>query len=203
MSSDLTTPATRQRLATERERVISTLSEQFAQGDLEVEDFERRLDELHRCTSLAELATHAQGLPSTAPPPSAPTALVPMDQAPKHKQVLAIFGSTARKGTWAVPRKLNVTATFGNIELDFRDARLPAGLVEVEAHAVFGNIELVVPPHLAVETEGAGIFGNFEHRERAPATPDPEAPFLRVKGAAVFGNIEVSTKLPRTTTRKP
>jgi hypothetical protein len=70
-----------------------------------------------------------------------------------------------------------------------------APLVEVAAMATFGNIEIIVPPHLAVETEGNGILGSVAQLTRAPREPDPGAPLLRVRGTAVFGNIEVVTRL--------
>lgn len=186
-------------LHAERERLISHFSERFSVGVIEVEEFERRLGELHRSTSLVELQRQAPGLlvspgaESLAIRPAA--ALIPAEQAPSQKQVLAVFGSTERRGTWTGPRRLKVSAVFGNVTLDFRDARLPAGTVDIEVNAAFGNVEILVPPSLAVETEGAGVFGNFEHMERAPAIRKPDAPLLHIKCIAVFGNIEISTRL--------
>lgn len=184
-------------LHAERERVIGQLSQLFSEGELELEEFERRLDELHRSASLAELQRHTEGLPAAPSGNIQPTTeLVPALQAPAQKQVLAVFGSTERRGTWTVPRRLKVSAAFGNVTLDFREARLPAGTVDVEVKAAFANVEILVPPSLAVETEGAGVFGNFEHMERAPAIQEANAPLLRIKGVAVFGNIEIQTRLP-------
>lgn len=191
-------PHEQRKLHAERERLIAGLSDRFSAGDLEIDDFERRLDDLHRATSLTELHAAAPDLwvaPEANAVPQTSTALVPAEAAPSQKKVLAIFGSSERHGTWTVPRRLTIAAVFGNIQLDFREARLPTGVVDVEVRAVFGNVEIFVPPQLAVETEGAGVFGNFEHMERAPAVPDPQAPLLRITGVSVFGNIEIVTRL--------
>jgi hypothetical protein len=85
--------------------------------------------------------------------------------------------------------------------LDFREARLPAGPVEVDLRAVMSSAEIIVPPGLAVETEGMAIMGTFEHVDRAPAHPDPEAPLLRVRGFAFMGSVEIKMRLPGETER--
>ena len=74
-------------------------------------------------------------------------------------------------------------------------ARLPAGVVDIDLRAVMSSIEILVPPGLAVETEGVAIMGSFEHVDRAPAHPDPDAPLLRVRGIALMGSVEIKMRL--------
>jgi hypothetical protein len=106
------------------------------------------------------------------------------------------MSSTERRGPWTVPRNLAVRSTMSSTVLDFRDARLPAGPVEIDLRAIMSSIEIIVPPGLAVETEGAAIMGSFEHVDRAPAQPDPDAPLLRVRGLAFMGSVEIRMRLP-------
>jgi len=60
---------------------------------------------------------------------------------------------------------------------------------------VFGSIEIIVPPNLAVESAGASILGSFEGIQRVPRDPDPDLPILRVQGRAILGSIEVRTEV--------
>jgi hypothetical protein len=106
------------------------------------------------------------------------------------------MGATERRGPWTVPRHLVVRATMSSTVLDFRDARLPAGPVQLDLRAIMSSIEIIVPPGLAVETEGAAVMGSFEHVDRAPAQPDPDAPLLRVRGLAFMGSVEIRMQLP-------
>ena len=76
------------------------------------------------------------------------------------------------------------------IETEFLAAQL------VALRAVMSSVEIIVPPGLAVETEGTAIMGTFEHVDRAPAHPDPEAPLLRVHGLALMGSVEIKMRLP-------
>jgi hypothetical protein len=121
---------------------------------------------------------------------------VPASDVRPVQTVRVLMGSTERRGSWSVPRQMNVRTTMGSTVLDFRDARLPAGPVEVQLRTLMGSAEIIVPPGLAVETEGSAIMGTFEHVDRAPAHPDPDAPLLRIRGLAVMGSVEIKMRLP-------
>ena len=96
-----------------------------------------------------------------------------------------------------MPRKVRVRATMSSTVLDLREARLPAGAVEIDLRAIMSSIEILVPPGLAVETEGMAIMGTFEHVDRAPAHPDPDAPLLRACAASrLMGSVEIKMRMP-------
>jgi hypothetical protein len=183
-----------------RDQLIDRLSAGFAEGAIDTEEFERRVTVVHRSESVAELEALLADLPDPGhalAPVTPPRALVPAAAANPRARTLSILGSTTRKGSWTVPRRLEVKAIFGNVELDFRDAIMPAGVVELAVSAVFGNIEITVPPHLAIEADGNAILGNFDHVSRAPSEASPDSPVLRVTGTTVFGNVEIHMRLPR------
>jgi len=180
----------------ERERTIALLSDRFAQGELEIEEFEERVTVAHRAQAAEELAALLADL---SPPPSEPAtaqALAVANDAPERGEATAIFGGTRREGAWAVPRHLRVTAFFGGVELDLRTARLPPGLVDIDVTATFGGVQVIVPPTLAVEVHGTAIFGGFEHMDRTSSAPDSDLPVVRIHGRAIFGGVSVETRLP-------
>jgi hypothetical protein len=181
-----------------RERVIGALQEHFAQGTIEVEEFERRVTRAHQEAAPAAIRALLDDLPALAgaEPCAATAALVPAAEVRPTQTVRALMSSTERRGPWVVPRRLGVRTVMSSTVLDFRDARLPAGPVEIDLRAVMSSVEIVVPPGLAVEMEGAAVMGSFEHLDRAPAHPDPEAPLLRVRGLVVMGSVEIKMRLP-------
>ena len=179
-----------------RNRVIAVLSDAYAHDALDVDEFERRITLAHRQGGHDELASLIRDL---APP----TAALVIAQAPaslrptvERKRILAVLGSVERRGPWTPARHNRVVATLGNVVLDFREASLAAGAIEVEVRAVLGNVEIIVPPWLAVEMDGTAVLGNVEHAERSPSQPDATRPLLRIRGVAVFGNVEIHTWLP-------
>jgi hypothetical protein len=124
---------------------------------------------------------------------------------------VAVFGDSARSGSWLPPDRLYAVAGFGNVKLDFRDADLPEGPTEIRAFAVFGNVELLVPRSLDVELNGVSVFGSIKHHSDrqagrklldrvlgkpppppAPPAEDDEDRWLVVQGWAVFGNVRVT-----------
>ena len=82
------------------------------------------------------------------------------------------------------------------MQVDLREALFPNGVVEMEVKAVFGGVQIIVPPTLAVECHGVAILGGFENLNRAPANSAPSAPLLRVRGRVLFGGVQIETRLP-------
>jgi hypothetical protein len=182
-----------------RERAIAVLSEGFANDALDVEEFERRVTLAHTSESAEEIAALTSDLSaSTTALAKATVTLAPAtpDDGVAPETVYAIFGGVDRRGTWNVPRRWRVVAAFGGAQLDLREARFPTGVIDLTVKAVFGGVQIIVPPGLAVEVQGTAIMGGFQNVNRAPAHPDPEAPLLRIRGLALMGGVEITMRLP-------
>ena len=184
-----------------RERTIAALSEGFANDALDVEEFERRVTLAHtsesrrgdrrahlRSAGLDDGAGQGHGRPGARPR---------ADEVVAPETVYAIFGGVDRRGTWNVPRRWRVIAAFGGAQLDLREARFPTGVIDLEVKAVFGGVQIIVPPGLAVEVHGTAIMGGFQNVNRAPAHPDPDAPLLRIHGLALMGGVDITMRLAR------
>lgn len=187
-----------------REAVITRLTEAFAEELFDVEEFDRRIDLAHRATAVAVL----DDLVVDVTAPATTTALVPhaaeaIERAdrPPRKRMLAIFGGWNKAGRWTVPRKLRVVCVFGGGTLDFRDADFGPGVTELHITAVFGGLEIIVPPHLAVDCDASAILGGFEEVSRGH-TPDPGRALLRITGLAMFGGVSIETRLPGESSRQ-
>jgi hypothetical protein len=183
-----------------RERAIAALQEHFAHDDLDVEEFERRVTQAHTAESLEALAALTHDLaPLESEPAAAPsgtTALVPAADVHASQTVRGLMSATTRSGPWSVPRRMDVKATMSAVVLDFRDARFPAGAVDIHIRALMSSVEIVVPPGLSVETDGSAIMGTFEEINRAPSDPDPAAPLLRIHGRAFMSAVDIQMRLP-------
>ncbi len=181
-----------------RERAIAALSDGFANDALDVDEFERRVTLAHTSDSPEEIAALTTDLPaSTTALAKATVALAPAraDEGVAPETVYAIFGGVDRRGTWNVPRRWRVVAAFGGAQLDLREARFPTGVIDLEVKAVFGGVQIIVPPGLAVEVHGTAIMGGFQDVNRAPAHPDPDAPLLRIHGLALMGGVDITMRL--------
>jgi hypothetical protein len=184
-----------------REQVIARLSDAYAADLFEVEELERRLDLAHNARTVAELDQLTADL--AAPTPTTSTALVPasplaIDDPMRvdYKRLRVVMSSVERRGRWTVPKQLAVRTFWGNVELDFRDASLGAGITTIHVRATMANVEIILPPNLAIDVDVSSFAGNVEERHRVPPDLDPSRPMLRIVGKVRFGNLEISTRLP-------
>jgi hypothetical protein len=180
-----------------RERVIAQLSEAFAHGTLDMDELERRVTVAHTARSPAEVEALVAGLtPAVAAPLAPRVETLPAAHVQPTGRLLCVMGGASRRGVWTVPRHLKVTTIFGGAELDFREARLPAGPVDMVITSVMGGVHVVVPPGLAVEAYGSAVMGGFEEVHRSAPNLDPDAPLLRIHGLAVMGGVQIEMRLP-------
>jgi predicted membrane protein len=83
-----------------------------------------------------------------------------------------------------------VSAVFGSMELDLREASLADGEAVLEATVVFGGLELRVPREWRVTIETTTLFGGTEIKRSQP-DPSEAVGELTVISTMVFGGIEV------------
>lgn len=183
-----------------RAQTIEQLTNAFTRDELGLDEFEQRLNGAYAAAARpdlealvcdlslesTELETELVAAPSTG--------LAAVERPARGQRAVAILGSVERRGHWAVARSSGALAVLGSIVIDLRDVTLPPGVTTLEVSAVLGSIEILVPPNLAVESEGTGILGSFEGVHHLPPEPDPDLPVLRVRGRAVLGSIEVVTR---------
>jgi predicted membrane protein len=86
---------------------------------------------------------------------------------------------------------------LGNVELDLRDPVIGPGVSVIEAVAVLGNIEITIPPDVAVESDGDSLLGSFvlKYIGRASAAA-PTDRTVRIVGTAYASSVEITVKGP-------
>lgn len=114
---------------------------------------------------------------------------------PPNTGVVAMFGENKREGRWWLPRHLRVLAVFGSATVDLREAQVDQGLSVIQAVAILGNIEIIVPPEIGVECAGDALAGSFELKFEGRATTAVRGDrIVRVTGSAFSGAVTVIVK---------
>jgi predicted membrane protein len=101
--------------------------------------------------------------------------------------VTAVMGGFTRRVTTPDFRGGEVTVVMGGCELDLRDCSIN-GEAELNVFAVFGGIEIRVPPDWCVIMHGTPIMGGFEEKTATPPNNDKR---LRITGSVIMGGLEV------------
>jgi hypothetical protein len=191
----------------DRERVAEVLRDALAEGRLDMEEFEERLDATYKARTYGELAPITRDLPvGGVVPPSVSLVKEPEGGVSWRSRIVGGEGSSTwavavmsgfqRRGRWTVPRRFNCFAFWGGGEIDLREANFAAGEVEINCVAIMGGMQVIVPPGVEVVVRGIGIMGGFDHREEG-VPGDPGAPRVVVTGFAFWGGVGVERKLTR------
>ncbi len=216
----------------ERARKLATemLMERLADDALDLEEFERRLDQVNAAAEVEEIAKILGQVAAAnpyAPIPrgwkvaDSPASAADMPElVPKRKPgrlrrlgrqnkvVLALQDGSGRVGRWAPSKHVWVINMLGGAVMDFREATLPRGVTEVTVFCIMGDVEIVVPLDIQVEFGGLGLIGGFDY-EPTVGVSNPDAPTLRINGVSCLGGVTVSVRdrgeeapAPRTVPRK-
>lgn len=113
------------------------------------------------------------------------------NRSPDDLNLLAIFNGAEERIDSESFAGGELTAIFGSVEVDLRQATPATQPVTINAFALFGGIEIEIPDGWHVRRDVIGIFGGTEDgRKHKPS--DPAAPVdLIVTGFALFGGIEI------------
>ena len=206
-------------LEAQRKQTVDALCEDFANDALDLDEFERRVDLAHKAASpadlkklLADLPSGRQKVPSEGSAAVASDAPVPgglvqaspvsPDLVRERQFVLSLFGGSSRKGAWTPARHVICANVLGGMQLDFREARLGPGVTEVTVFSTLGGVDIIVPPGLQVDFDGAGIMGGFDMSDEVTPVQDSSAPILRVNGLAILCGVDVVVRQPGETARE-
>ncbi|MEV0179591.1 DUF1707 domain-containing protein [Streptomyces sp. NPDC050625] len=192
----------------DRERVAEVLRDALAEGRLDMEEFEERLEETYKARTYRELAPITRDLPGpdVAAPPVVSLRKDPVESGSWAGRITGSEGSPAwavaimsgfqRKGRWTMPKRLNCFTFWGGGEIDLREADFADREVEINCVAIMGGVQVIVPPGVEVVVRGIGIMGGFDHREEGVGA-EPGAPRVIVSGFAFWGGVGVERKVTR------
>ncbi|MEU1531440.1 DUF1707 SHOCT-like domain-containing protein [Streptomyces fagopyri] len=190
----------------DRERVAEQLRDALAEGRLDMEEFEERLEAAFKARTYRDLAPLTRDLPGSAAATPVNMVKEPAASGSWAARIVggegssgwgvAILSGFERKGRWTVPRRFSSFAFMGGGEIDLREANFADREVVINCVAVMGGVNVVVPPGVEVVVRGIGIMGGFDHREEG-RPGDPGAPRVIVTGFAFWGGVGVERKITR------
>ena len=168
----------------DRELVVTLLGEAVADGRLTLDEHAERLEVALAARTLGDLSRLTADLTL---PSGQPIRLYP------RRSVAATFARERRDGRWVVPENFPVTALFGNVVLDLREAVLQKPRITIHATAVAGQIRLIVPAGIAVELVGQSFLGARSVRGRtvASAPSEPVTAVIEVRTLTIGGSVKV------------
>jgi predicted membrane protein len=136
--------------------------------------------------SYAEVEQGTGGVDAGSSPLSSPPPYAPSDSI---ISAMAILGAVQRRNSSQDFRGGNLTAFMGGCEVDLRSAGI-AGTTEpvLDVFAMWGGIEIRVPPEWTVVCHVDPILGGFEDKTHPPKEATRR---LIIRGTVIMGGMEV------------
>jgi hypothetical protein len=181
----------------DRDQVAELLRLAAGDGRLSPEELDDRLERALTARTYAELAVLTADLP--AAPGAAIAAVIPGTVSATPKECVRIHvhgGSHQRKGSWVVPKAMDIKLTGGTVTLDFTDAVITQPLLRVTAEVHGGTLSLITGPAMVVEADDTRVHGGAV---RLPQPPGPGAPVLlrvEIAGSVHGGTITAGPPRP-------
>lgn len=163
----------------DRDQVVERLRDAAAEGRLDLDELEARLEKALTAKTFADLDPLTADLPGGSPTSDEPLVLKG-----------GMHGAT-RVGRWQVPSRIRVDGGLGGVKLDFTrtDCRLP--VIEIEADGKMAGVTLVVPFGWGADISGVdpGMGGVKDKTTDHPHAPG--SPLLRLTGTGGMGGITI------------
>lgn len=112
-----------------------------------------------------------------------------------REDVVAVFGASRGRNRSPHFRHANVSGIFGGATLDLSEAHPDPG-ARVDAFALFGGADVLVPPGWRISLGGLPLFGGYEDKTKGDGQLPADAPQLRVSATAIFGGVTVKSPQP-------
>lgn len=170
----------------DRDAVIETLRVAAGDGRLTAEELDERLEIAFNAKTYGELAVLTSDLPAVP-------AAAPVTPAVAPKDLVRIdcrSGNARRDGRWAVPKRIEVRVTSGNVKLDFTEAAISHPVLEIDAEVRSGNLLIITKPGVAVDTDDVTVHsGNVKVVKPPWGTGVPVRLQINVSGRVGSGNL--------------
>lgn len=189
-----------------KQQAEALISIRFAEGLIDQDELERRLEAVQDARTITELERLIADLVEPGVSPSvalartdapASTALVRLEDIPGERRIAAWFGSVEQRGRWVPARHNQVVDVFAEVVLDLREAVLGPGETVIELRCTFASAEVIVPPGLAVRVDARVLFAGVERDPEIPESPlAPGDPLIVISGRITFASLELIERRP-------
>ncbi|MEU3932418.1 DUF1707 domain-containing protein [Streptomyces sp. NPDC029044] len=164
----------------DREAVVEQLRDAAAEGRIDFDELDSRLEQAMKSKTHAELAVLTADLPRPSAPESRPPLVLKG----------GMHGVSQGPGRWEVPGRVIAHGGLGGVKVDFTRVECRLTEVVVEVYGETSGVTIVIPDSWAADTSGMdpGVGGLTDK-----TTPDrlPGTPLIRLTGSGGMGGVVI------------
>lgn len=176
-----------------RYAAIELLTEAYTADQLGMEEFEKRIAQVHNAVEAAEIREAMAGFPEPRlEGESQGSRWEAYDLPVTGQPILSILSERRLSGDWLHGSSARSISVLGSSRLDLRDTGSTEPVISLHLVAVMGETRIIVPPDMRVENYVTPILA--EVSVRAPKKRAPMRRTLRLSGFAVMGEVRVEVR---------
>jgi hypothetical protein len=172
----------------EKDKLTNTLSDQYSQNIINMEEYERMLEYINKIETTKEVSIIEKIIQENVASNNNELIIPPNNITEKHVAVFSWRSSNVKPVNNDGGKFISIFGT-NRIIID----NLPRGKTIINVNSIFGLTEIIVSKNIRIINKIAPIFsGVFAPNEIN--REDEELPELYIMGQAVFGNVTIIRK---------
>ncbi|MEM1135425.1 MAG: LiaF domain-containing protein [Bacteroidota bacterium] len=166
-----------------REKIITAISEAFANNDLDIEEYERRLDLAHDAKSIEDLRNTVYDFPQvnsllpiaqqqeqrptfpSSTPNYAPSPAESFRKSFENLDHLNIIGDKRIYSTDITKPNIKVITVIGETFIDLREVALKFNHIKIENYCAIGSIKIRVPHNAQIKKNMIVLIGDTKKKK--------------------------------------
>jgi hypothetical protein len=177
-----------------KNRAIETLSVQFSQDVLPLEEYERLVEYINRAESERELAIIERIVDETALYARQEDEGEREERRGDTRFRFALLSSRESSGDILRGNQSAFISILGTNIIDIREGDLPPGRTEVDVLSILGETKITIPPGVTVTMKAFAIAGETRIGRGIDTQRRPGAPELVITGCALLGSVVVKVR---------
>lgn len=173
----------------ERAEAQERLRHAVVRGAIELDEYGDRLASILGAETRRDLRLAVDDLAPVVDPAAAEAVHTVHRDLPLRRTVMGVLGSDEATGRWRPADTVTAVGVMGGSRIDLRRAEFDGQRLTINATAVMGGVEIIVPDGVEVTLSGAALLGGRSCKVAGPV--DPAAPTVHVTGYALMGGIDV------------
>lgn len=189
-------------LVTSAEREAAEVRVRSAVADdlIDLDEFGERIQLVLAARTRSELRAAAADLPAGPATARSPdrrdTGAHRVARPARYRRwVISVMGGSETRGRWRPDTTTNALAMMGGTTIDLQHAEFDGDVLVINALAVMGAVEIIVPEGVEVDVSGFALMGGRDVDVSGPI--DVRTPLVQVRGVALMGGIEVRHPKPK------
>jgi hypothetical protein len=180
-----------------RTEILEKLNDAFANGYLEMEDYESRMEMAHKANSIEDLQKVVYDFPDSGlknrfveKPITTSEHKKPINiNIDMQDTVFTVLGDNNINGVDLPSDNLNVVNILGETRIDLTSENYTKNLFEINVFVMLGSLRIYAPDNVKIKTQTMNVLASSQNN--APLTDAKQEKIVVIKGVCILGDIQI------------